>query len=72
MRVGAAFLAVAIGAASLLFGFADALQTKLQILFIPIPSEFLLMAPYLVTMVVLSGLVGRAVPPAADGDPYER
>lgn len=58
--------------ASLLFGFADALQTKLQILFIPIPSEFLLMIPYLVTMVVLSGLVGKATPPAADGEPYER
>lgn len=59
-------------AASLLFGFADSLQTKLQILGIPIPSEFLLMAPYIVTMVVLSGIVGRAIPPAADGQPYEK
>ncbi|MBE3576516.1 MAG: ABC transporter permease [Limnochordales bacterium] len=58
--------------ASLLFGFADSLQTKLQILGIPIPSEFLLMAPYLATMVVVSGIVGRAVPPAADGQPYEK
>ena len=57
---------------SLLFGFADSLQVKLQILRVPIPSEFLLMAPYIVTMVVLAGVVGRAIPPAADGVPYEK
>ncbi len=57
---------------SLIFGFADSLQTKLQILQVPIPSEFLLMAPYLVTMIVLAGVIGRAVPPAADGQPYEK
>jgi simple sugar transport system permease protein len=59
-------------ASSLIFGFADSLQIKLQILRTPIPSEFLLMAPYLVTMVVLAGVVGRAIPPAADGQPYEK
>ena len=37
---------------SLIFGFADSLQVKLQILRVPIPSEFLLMAPYIVTMIV--------------------
>lgn len=57
---------------SLLFGFADSLQIKLQILRTPIPSEFLLMAPYVVTMIVLAGVVGRAEPPAADGQPYEK
>ncbi len=56
--------------ASLIFGFADSLQTKLQILRVPIPSEFLLMAPYIATMIVLAGVVGRAEPPAADGQPY--
>jgi ABC-type uncharacterized transport system permease subunit len=59
-------------ASSLLFGFADSLQIKLQILRTPIPSEFLLMAPYIVTMIVLAGVVGRARPPAADGEPYEK
>jgi general nucleoside transport system permease protein len=57
---------------SLLFGFADSLQVKMQILRVSIPSEFLAMAPYIVTMIVLTGVVGRAVPPAADGSPYEK
>jgi ABC-type uncharacterized transport system permease subunit len=59
-------------AASLIFGFADSLRTNLAILRVPIPSQFLLMAPYLVTMIVLAGVVGRAIPPAADGQPYEK
>jgi simple sugar transport system permease protein len=61
-------------ASSLIFGFADALQVKLQILInqVSIPSEFLLMLPYIVTMVVLAGVVGQATPPAADGEPYEK
>ena len=59
-------------ASSLIFGFADSLQVRLQILRVPIPSEFLLMAPYIVTMIVLTGVVGRAIPPAADGQPYEK
>lgn len=57
---------------SLIFGFADSLQVKMQILGTPIPSEFLAMAPYIVTMVVITGLVGRSTPPAADGQPYEK
>jgi simple sugar transport system permease protein len=58
--------------AALIFGFADSLQTKLAILKVPIPSQFMLMAPYLVTMIVLAGVVGEATPPAADGQPYEK
>jgi simple sugar transport system permease protein len=58
--------------ASLIFGFADSLQTKLAIMQVPIPSQFLLMAPYLVTMIVLAGVVGRTRAPAADGEPYEK
>lgn len=59
---------------SLIFGFTDALQVKLQILIgqVNIPSEFLLMLPYVVTMVVLAGVVGRVNMPAADGEPYEK
>ncbi len=58
--------------ASMLFGFADSLQVKMQILQVPIPSEFLAMAPYIVTIIVLTGVVGRAIPPAADGSAYEK
>ncbi len=58
--------------ASLIFGFADALQTRLAILAVPIPSQFLLMAPYLVTIIVLAGVVGQSRAPAADGRPYEK
>jgi ABC-type uncharacterized transport system permease subunit len=58
--------------ASLLFGFFDALAAKLAILSVPIPSEFLLMVPYIATMVVLAGVVGRGQMPAADGKPYEK
>jgi general nucleoside transport system permease protein len=59
-------------ASSLIFGFADSLQVKMQILSVSIPSEFLAMAPYIVTIIVLTGVVGRAIPPAADGTPYEK
>ena len=56
--------------AGLVFGFADAIQSRLSILSIAIPSEFLLMVPYVVTIIVVAGLVGRARGPAADGKPY--
>lgn len=56
--------------AALIFGFADAIQSRLSILSIAIPSEFLLMVPYIVTIIVVAGLVGRARAPAADGKPY--
>jgi simple sugar transport system permease protein len=56
--------------AALIFGFAETLAGKLAILQTPIPSEFLGMAPYIATIVVVAGLVGKARPPAADGQPY--
>jgi general nucleoside transport system permease protein len=56
--------------AGLVFGFADAIQSRVSILAIPIPSEFLLMVPYIATIIVVAGLVGRVRAPAADGKPY--
>jgi simple sugar transport system permease protein len=56
----------------LLFGFADALGTRFQILDVQVPPQWLQMLPFLTTMVVLAGLIGRAIPPAADGQPYEK
>jgi general nucleoside transport system permease protein len=61
----------ALGAA-LLFGFTDALQFSLSILNVPIPSSFLSMFPYLATILAVAGLVGKVLPPAADGQPYAR
>ena len=56
--------------AALVFGFADSLQQKLAILKTPIPSEFLAMAPYIATIVLVAGLIGRARAPSAIGKPY--
>jgi simple sugar transport system permease protein len=57
-------------AAALIFGFADSLQVKLNILQVGIPSEFLGMAPYIVTILIVAGAAHRVRPPAADGKPY--
>ena len=56
--------------AGLLFGFADSLASKLAILGVQIPSQLFGMAPYVATMVILAGVVGRGQMPAADGQPY--
>ena len=56
--------------AALFFGFFDALQMRLQgqaILGITIPSEFMLMLPYALTIIALAGFVGKAVAPQALG-----
>lgn len=57
--------------AALVFGFAEAIQLKMSNLNTGIPSEFLLMAPYLVTLVVVAGFVGRSRAPKAAGQPYD-
>ncbi len=57
---------------ALLFGAADAFQIKLQVIGVDIPYQFLGMIPYVATMIVLAGIIGRAVSPAADGVPYTR
>jgi len=59
-------------AAGLLFGFADSLASRMAILGIAIPSQFLLMLPYIATMIVLAGVIGKGHVPAADGIPYEK
>jgi simple sugar transport system permease protein len=56
--------------AGLVFGFSRAVQQKIAILNVGIPSEFLLMLPYVVVIIVVAGVVGHARPPAADGQPY--
>jgi general nucleoside transport system permease protein len=81
MTAGKGFIALAalifgrwhpVGAfvAALVFAFSEELQTRLALLDTPIPSDFLLMTPYIVTIIVVAGLVGRSRAPAADGQPY--
>ncbi len=61
----------ALGAA-LLFGLPEALQINLAMSLPNIPYQFMSMIPYILTIIVLTGVVGRAVAPAADGKPYEK
>jgi simple sugar transport system permease protein len=56
--------------AALLFGFASNLQNTLSVIGSPVPSEFMLMLPYIVTIFAVAGFVGVSRPPAADGKPY--
>jgi ABC-type uncharacterized transport system permease subunit len=58
--------------AALLFGFANAMQTQLQFMGTTIPHQFIGMIPYVLTIVVVSGFVGRSRAPAAEGTPYEK
>lgn len=56
--------------AALLFGFATNLQSVLSLLGTTVPSQFLAMLPYVVTIAAVTGLVGRSRGPAASGVPY--
>ncbi|MDD3948424.1 MAG: ABC transporter permease [Anaerolineaceae bacterium] len=58
--------------AGMLFGFADAIGSKLSLLGSTIPPQFMAMAPYLITMIVLAGFIGKGQAPAAEGEPYEK
>ncbi|CAN5847115.1 ABC transporter permease [soil metagenome] len=62
---------------AVLFGFAEALGRRIQLLDVsvggfPVPSQFLQVLPFVVTIVVLAGAIGRAIPPASVGVPFER
>lgn len=56
--------------AALLFGFSDALQMSIQSAGWPIPTDFLLSVPYILTIIALAGFVGKAVGPKQVGKPY--
>jgi simple sugar transport system permease protein len=57
--------------AALLFGFAESFRIMFETQ-IPIPGQFVQMLPYVLAVIVLAGFVGRARPPAAEGQPYEK
>jgi ABC-type uncharacterized transport system permease subunit len=80
MTAGRGFIALAalifgkwhpVGAflACLLFGFADAVSIRMQGV-VPIPVQVIDIIPYVLTLVVLAGFIGRAIPPRAIGIPY--
>jgi ABC-type uncharacterized transport system permease subunit len=56
--------------AALLFGYADTFRIMFETK-IPIPSQFVQMLPYVLAILVLVGMMGKAKAPAADGKPYE-
>ncbi|WP_342384322.1 ABC transporter permease [Agrococcus sp. KRD186] len=58
--------------AALLFGFASALQQTLGAIGSPVPSEFMLMLPYVITILAVAGFIGQSRPPAASGKPYRK
>lgn len=58
-------------AASLLFGYAETFRIMFETQ-IPVPGQFVQMLPYVLAVVVLAGVVGRAVGPAAAGKPYHK
>jgi general nucleoside transport system permease protein len=60
-----------VAAACLLFGGADALQLRIQTQQATIPYQFLVMVPYILTILALAGFVGRTVPPKTVGKPYD-
>jgi general nucleoside transport system permease protein len=57
-------------AAALLFGFTSQLELTLGTINVPIQSNLLSMVPYIVTIIVLAGLVGKVRGPRAEGIPY--
>ena len=83
MTVGRGFIALAIVifgkwhpvkacGAALLFGLGESLEVRFQAIGWDVPYQFLLMLPYVLTLLVLAGFVGRSTPPQALGVPYKR
>ena len=59
--------------ACLLFGLLDALGNRFQSLDLfgmTVPTQFMQALPYILTVVILAGFVGKAIPPRAGGEPY--
>ena len=59
--------------ATLLFGLLEALGNRFQsldLLGVTVPTQFMQALPYILTVVILAGFVGKAIPPRAGGEPY--
>jgi ABC-type uncharacterized transport system permease subunit len=57
---------------ALIFGLGNSVTATISIFRPDIPSQIPQMLPYVLTIIVLAGVMGRATPPAADGQPYEK
>ena len=60
------------GGAALVFGFGSALSDRLQARMLGIPHQFLQLLPYVLTLLVLAGLLGRTRAPSALAVPFRR
>jgi simple sugar transport system permease protein len=58
--------------AAMVFAFADNAQTLLSALGVDVPPQLLNSLPYVVTIIVVAGVVGRVRGPAAAGQPYDQ
>lgn len=58
--------------AAILFGFFDAIQSVIQQYFNTVPPQLIQMMPYVLTLLALAGVVGKAVAPSASGKPYDK
>lgn len=58
--------------ASLLFSFGQAFASNAKAISLPVPQQFIEMIPYILTIIVLVGFVGKARAPKASGKPYEK
>ncbi len=59
--------------ACLLFGLLEALGNRfqsLQVGGVTVPTQFMQALPYILTVIILAGFVGKAIPPRAGGEPY--
>lgn len=63
---------VGVALAALVFGFARSAESRLGTVGVDVPTVFLSILPYVVTIVVVAGLVGRVRGPASVGQPYEQ
>lgn len=57
--------------AAILFGFSSAVALRLQV-YSPSASTLFNVLPYVLTLIAVAGVIGRTVPPAADGKPYRK
>ncbi|MEZ5882807.1 MAG: ABC transporter permease [Paracoccaceae bacterium] len=59
--------------ATMLFGFLEAIANRYQNLdlgFVTLPVQFMQALPYILTVIILAGFIGKAIPPRAGGEPY--